>query len=120
MLRELTFGGIIQGIGQAVHEGCIYDPESGQLLTGSFTDYRMPRADDVPVIDLNFIDDIPCKSNPMGVKGCGEVGSTGAPPAVVNAVLDALSEFGVSAIDMPITQEKLWRLMNGNAQSAAT
>ena len=112
-------GGIIQGIGQAVHEGCIYDAESGQLLTGSYMDYRMPRADDVPAIDLNFIDDIPCKSNPMGMKGCGEVGSIGAPPAVVNAVLNALPEFNVSAIDMPVTQEKIWRLMNGNAQAAA-
>ena len=112
-------GGIIQGIGQAVHEGCIYDSESGQLLTGSYMDYRMPRADDVPSIDLNFIDDIPCKTNPMGVKGCGEVGSIGAPPTVVNAVLDALSEFNISAIDMPMTQEKIWRLMNGNARTAA-
>ena len=112
-------GGIIQGIGQAVHEGCIYDSESGQLLTGSYMDYRMPRADDVPAVELNFIEDYPCKTNPMGVKGCGEVGSIGAPPAVVHAVLDALSEFGVSAIDMPVTQEKLWRLMNGEAQTAA-
>ena len=112
-------GGIIQGIGQAVHEGCIYDSESGQLLTGSYMDYRMPRADDVPSIDLNFIDDIPCKTNPMGVKGCGEVGSIGAPPTVVNAVLDALSEFNISAIDMPMTQKKIWRLMNGNARTAA-
>jgi carbon-monoxide dehydrogenase large subunit len=111
-------GGIIQGIGQAVHEGCIYDSESGQLLTGSYTDYRLPRADDVPAVELNFIEDYPCKSNPMGVKGAGEVGSIGAPPAVVNAVLNALSEFNVSAIDMPLTPEKLWRLMNGNAQTA--
>ena len=111
-------GGIIQGIGQAVHERCIYDSESGQLLTGSYMDYRMPRADDVPVIDMNFVDDIPCTTNPKGIKGAGEVGSIGAPPAVVNAVLNALSEFNVSAIDMPITQEKIWRLMNGNAQTA--
>ena len=112
-------GGIIQGIGQAVHEACIYDSESGQLLTGSYMDYRMPRADDVPAVDLNFIDDIPCKTNPLGVKGAGEVGTIGAPPTVVNAVLDALSEFNVSAIDMPVTPEKLWHLMNGNAQTAA-
>ena len=112
-------GGIIQGIGQAVHEGCIYDSESGQLLTGSYMDYRMPRADDVPAVDLNFIDDIPCKTNPLGVKGAGEIGTIGAPPTVVNAVLDALSEFNVSAIDMPVTPEKLWHLMNGNAQTAA-
>ena len=112
-------GGIIQGIGQAVHERCIYDSESGQLLTGSYMDYRMPRADDVPVIDMNFVEDFPCTTNPMGIKGAGEVGSIGAPPAVVNAVLNALSEFKVSAIDMPITQEMIWRLMNGNAQTSA-
>jgi aerobic carbon-monoxide dehydrogenase large subunit len=110
-----VIGGVIQGIGQAVHEGCVYDPESGQLLTGSYMDYRMPRADDVPAIDLNFVEDIPCTNNPMGIKGAGEVGSIGAPPAVVHAVLNALSEFNVSAIDMPITPEKVWRLIHGNA-----
>ena len=67
---------------------------------------------------MEFIDDIPCTTNPTGMKGAGEVGSMGAPPAVVNAVLDALSEFNVSAIDMPITAEKIWRLMNGNARAA--
>ena len=108
-------GGIIQGIGQAIHEGCIYDDESGQLLTGSYMDYRMPRADDVPALDMKFIDDIPCTTNPMGIKGAGEVGSIGAPPAVVNAVLNALSEFEVSAIDMPLTPENIWRHMNGDA-----
>ena len=108
-------GGVIQGIGQAMHENCVYDPESGQLLTGSYMDYRMPRADDVPDVDLNFVEDIPCTSNPMGMKGAGEVGSIGAPPAVVHAVLNALTEFNVSAIDMPVTPEKVWRLVNGNA-----
>ena len=111
-------GGIVQGIGQAVHERCVHDPESGQLLSGSFMDYCIPRADDVPSFDMSFIDDIPCTTNPMGMKGAGEVGTGGAPPAVVNAVLDALSEFNVSAIDMPITAEKIWRLMNGSEQAA--
>ena len=111
-------GGIVQGIGQAVHEGCVYKPESGQLLSGSFMDYCLPRAGDLPAFEMNFIDDIPCTTNPMGIKGAGEVGSMGAPPAVVHAVLDALSAFNVSAIDMPVTQEKIWRLMNGNAQTA--
>ena len=105
-------GGIVQGIGQAVHERCVHDPESGQLLTGSFMDYCLPRANDVPSFDMNFVDDIPCTTNPMGMKGAGEVGTVGAPPAVVHAVLDALLEFDVSAIDMPITQEKIWRLMS--------
>jgi carbon-monoxide dehydrogenase large subunit len=108
-------GGVIQGIGQAMHENCVYDPENGQLLTGSYMDYRMPRADDVPDVDLNFVEDIPCTSNPMGMKGAGEVGSIGAPPAVVHAVLNALTEFNVSAIDMPVTPEKVWRLINSNA-----
>ena len=111
-------GGIVQGIGQAVHEGCVFDPESGQLLSGSYMDYCIPRADDLPAFEMEFIDDIPCTTNPMGMKGAGEVGSMGAPPAVVHAVLDALSEFKVSAIDMPVTPEKIWRLMNGNAQTA--
>ena len=71
-------------------------PESGQLLSGSFMDYCLPRADDLPAFEMNFIDDIPCTTNPMGIKGAGEVGSMGAPPAVVHAVLDALSAFNVS------------------------
>ena len=112
-------GAIVQGIGQAAIEGCIYDPESGQLLSGSFMDYRIPRADDMPAFEMEFIDDIPCTTNPMGMKGAGESGCVGAPPAVVHAVLDALSEFNISAIDMPITQEKVWRLMNGNVRTVA-
>ena len=112
-------GSIVQGIGQAVLEGCIYDPESGQLLSGSFMDYCMPRADDLPAFEMEFVDGIPSTNNPMGIKGAGESGCVGAPPAVVNAVLNALSEFKVSAIDMPMTREKIWRLMNGNAQTAA-
>ena len=114
-----TSGSIVQGIGQAVLEGCIYDPESGQLLSGSFMDYCMPRADDLPAFEMEFVDGIPSTNNPMGIKGAGESGCVGAPPAVVNAVLNALSEFKVSAIDMPMTREKIWRLMNGNAQTAA-
>ena len=82
-------------------------------------DYCLPRADNLPSFDMNFIDDIPCTTNPMGIKGAGEVGSMGAPPALVHAVLDALSEFDVSAIDMPVTSENIWRLMNGNAQTTA-
>jgi carbon-monoxide dehydrogenase large subunit len=114
-----TSGSIVQGIGQAVHEGCIYDPESGQLLSGSYMDYCMPRADDLPAFEMEFVQGIPSINNPMGMKGAGESGCVGAPPAVVSAVLNALSEFNVSAIDMPITQEKIWRLMNGNAQTAS-
>ncbi|MEM7426873.1 MAG: xanthine dehydrogenase family protein molybdopterin-binding subunit [Pseudomonadota bacterium] len=102
-------GGSVQGIGQAMLEGVEYDPESGQLLTGSYMDYCMPRADDLPAIQVGLNQDAPTKTNPMGVKGAGEAGATGAPPAVVNAVCDALSEYGISHIDMPLTSEKVWR-----------
>jgi carbon-monoxide dehydrogenase large subunit len=74
-------------------------------------DYCLPRADDLPAFEMEFVDGIPSTNNPMGMKGAGESGCVGAPPAVVSAVLNALSEFNVSAIDMPITQEKIWRLM---------
>ncbi|MBB3066973.1 xanthine dehydrogenase family protein molybdopterin-binding subunit [Limibacillus halophilus] len=106
-------GGLAQGLGQALLEVTAYDPESGQLLTGSFMDYGMPRADDMPRIDLEFIQDIPCATNPFGIKGAGEAGAIGAPPAIVNALVDALKPLGVRHLDMPVTPEKLWRLANG-------
>lgn len=106
-----TQGGIVQGVGQALCEECIYDPESGQLLAGSFMDYCMPRADDVPFFNLeNNI--VPATNTFLGVKGGGEGGTTAAPPALINAIVDALSEFGVTHIDMPATPEKIWRLIN--------
>jgi len=101
-------GGIAQGLGQAMLEGCIYDPDSGQLLTGSYMDYVMPRADDLP----NFVVDhtvTPCTHNPLGVKGCGEAGAIGSPPAFINALTDAL---GVRDIAMPATAERVWRAAN--------
>ncbi len=101
-------GGIAQGLGQAMMEGCSYDVESGQLLTGSFMDYTMPRADDLP----NFTVDhtiTPCTHNPLGVKGCGEAGAIGSPPAFMNALTDAL---GVRDIAMPATAERVWRAAN--------
>ena len=97
-------GGVAQGVGQAMLEGCIYDETSGQLLTGSYMDYCMPRAGDLPDIKLDFTD-IPCPHNPLGVKGCGEAGAIASPAALVNAVVNAL---GVD-IDMPTTPEKVWR-----------
>lgn len=102
-------GGTVQGIGQAMLEGVVFDAESGQMLTGSYMDYCMPRADDLPAIQVLLNQDEPTKTNPMGVKGAGEAGATGAPPAVVSAVCDALSEYGISHIDMPLTSEKVWR-----------
>ena len=103
-------GGIAQGIGQALLEGCVYDKETGQLLTGSYNDYAMPRADDLPLFALSTNVTL-CTHNPLGVKGCGEAGAIGAPAALTNAVVDALKPYGVTHIDMPITAEKLWRVI---------
>jgi len=103
-------GGIAQGLGQALSEGCVYDPDSGQLLTGSFMDYAMPRAASLPSIDFSY-NEVPCQTNPLGVKGCGEAGAIGAPPALINAVLDALRPAGVAEIDMPATPERVWRAL---------
>ena len=100
-------GGIAQGIGQALFEHGIYDRESGQLLTGSYMDYCMPRADDLPAFDVGMTATA-CPSNPIGVKGCGEAGAIAAPAAVINAITDAL---GVKEFDMPATPEKVWRML---------
>jgi aerobic carbon-monoxide dehydrogenase large subunit len=101
-------GGVAQGIGQALLEGCVYDPDSGQLMTGSFMSYQMPRAADVPFFDVG-IHATDCTHNPLGVKGVGEVGSIGAPAAVINAVVDALAHLGIKHLDMPATSERVWR-----------
>lgn len=100
-------GGLTHGIGQALLEHCVYD-EDGQLLTGSYMNYTMPRAADVPSFTLGR-HTTHCTHNPLGVKGVGEVGAIGVPPAIINAVVDALSEYGVTHIDMPATPEKVWR-----------
>lgn len=100
-------GGLVQGIGQALLENCVYDKESGQLLTGSFMDYAMPRADDIPTFKLDTVC-TPCTHNPLGTKGCGEAGAIGSPPAVINAVLDALAPLGVKELDMPASPGRVW------------
>ncbi|MGC9419936.1 MAG: xanthine dehydrogenase family protein molybdopterin-binding subunit [Rhodovulum sp.] len=108
-------GGIAQGIGQALLEGAAYD-EYGQLLSGSYMDYAMPRADDVPFYTVDHSCQTPCTHNPLGVKGCGEAGAIGSPPAVVNAVVDALQRAGhtgVTHIDMPLTPSRVWSAMQG-------
>ncbi len=110
-------GGIVQGIGQALLENCVYS-EDAQLLTGSFMDYCMPRADDVPFITVDHHTTL-CTHNPLGVKGCGEVGAIGCPPAVINAVVDALKPYGVSHIDMPATPEKVWQAIQAARPAAA-
>jgi carbon-monoxide dehydrogenase large subunit len=98
-------------VGQALLESTVYDDESGQLLSGSFMDYTMPRADDLPAIELSLLEDTPCTTNPMGIKGAGEAGAIGACPAVMNALLDALRPLGVRRLDMPATPERVWRAL---------
>jgi carbon-monoxide dehydrogenase large subunit len=110
IVRGQVHGGVAQGYGQAVLERTAYDPESGQLLSGSFMDYALPRADDLPDIEVELLE-IPCESNPLGVKGAGEAGAVGSPPALVNAIIDALSGDGITHIDMPATPEKVWRAL---------
>jgi carbon-monoxide dehydrogenase large subunit len=108
LLEGQTHGGIAQGIGQALMEEVVHEPVTGQLLSGSFMDYAMPRATDVPSIRAECRD-VPTPTNPLGVKGGGEGGAVGAPPAVVNAILDALAPLGVEDVPMPATPERVWR-----------
>ena len=111
LLAGQVQGGVAQGVGQAMLERTVFDLETGQLLTGSFTDYCLARADDLPAIEFSY-NVIPCRTNPLGVKGAGEAGAIGAPPALVNAVVDALAELGIEHLDMPLTPERLWRAIH--------
>jgi carbon-monoxide dehydrogenase large subunit len=108
-------GGLAQGIGQALLEGCRYS-EDGQLLTGSLVDYALPRADDLPHLNVELATGTPCTHNPLGVKGCGEAGAIGSPPAVINAILDALAPLGVTDIDMPATPYRVWQAISSAAR----
>ena len=110
IVRGQVHGGVAQGYGQAVLENTAYDASSGQLLAGSFMDYALPRAADLPDIEVELVE-IPCGTNPLGVKGAGEAGAVGSPPAMINAIVDALSSAGVKAIDMPATPEKVWKAL---------
>jgi aerobic carbon-monoxide dehydrogenase large subunit len=103
-------GGLAQGIGQALLEGAVYD-SSGQLVTASFMDYAMPRADDLPSFELHHTTTL-CPSNPLGVKGCGEAGAIGASAAVINAITDAI---GDNKLEMPATPDRVWHAIHGNA-----
>lgn len=100
-------GGLGQGIGQALVENCVYD-EDGQLISGSYMDYTMPRADDVPFFNVDQSVSTPCTHNPLGAKGCGEAGAIGSPPTVINAVVDALYDLGVTHVDMPASPARVW------------
>jgi len=108
IVRGQVHGGVAQGLGQALLENTAFDPDSGQLLSGSFMDYALPRADNFPSIEVDLIE-VPCASNPLGVKGAGEAGAVGSPPALINALVDALRPVGVTHIDMPATPEKVWQ-----------
>jgi aerobic carbon-monoxide dehydrogenase large subunit len=101
-------GGVVQGVGQALCENCVYDPATGQLLSGSFMDYCMPRADDLPTI-ASATENTVCTHNPIGVKGCGETGTIASPATVMNAVVDALSVYGITHIDMPASPQRIWQ-----------
>jgi aerobic carbon-monoxide dehydrogenase large subunit len=101
-------GGVVQGIGQALYEGVSYDAE-GQLLTASYQDYCVPRADDIPPIEVTLDDSAPCRTNPLGAKGCGESGAIGGPPCIANGVMDALSELGIKTLNTPLSPLKVWQ-----------
>ncbi len=108
-------GGLAQGIGQALVEHTVYDSESGQLLSGSFMDYALPRADDFPFFDIELIER-PTAANALGVKGSGQAGCIAAPQTVMAAVLDALRPAGVEALDMPATPERVWQALREAAR----
>jgi len=117
LLAGQVHGGIAQGVGQALLERCVYESESGQLLSATYQDYTMPRADDLTHIEF-VLNEVPCVTNPLGIKGAGEAGAIGAPPAVINALVNALSDYGVSHVDMPATPYSLWQIINNNHLSS--
>jgi carbon-monoxide dehydrogenase large subunit len=117
LLKGQIMGGIAQGLGQALMEVIAYD-EGGQLITGSFMDYAMPRAESLSYMDI-VSNPVPTRTNPLGVKGAGEAGNVGGLPAVMNAVIDALSPLGVRHVDMPCTPERVWRAMQEARAKAA-
>lgn len=109
-------GGVAQGLGQALHEHVVYDPDSGQLLSGSLVDYTLPRADHLPNIECRFIE-VPCRTNPLGIKGAGEAGAIAAPAAVMNALMDALAPQGITHLDMPATPLAVWQALQNPERS---
>jgi carbon-monoxide dehydrogenase large subunit len=118
IIHGQTHGGIAQGMGQVLMEHCVYDPESGQALAGSFMDYAMPRASDLPFYTTG-ISEVPSTTHPLGFRGGGEGGITPALGVIVNAIVDALAEFGVTHVEMPATPERVWRAMRNGARGRA-
>jgi carbon-monoxide dehydrogenase large subunit len=118
LLKGQVQGGVAQGVGQAMLERTVFDPETGQLVTGSFTDYCLPRAEDLPAIEFAY-NVVPCRTNPLGLKGAGEAGAIGAPPALINAIVDALAPLGVEHVDMPVTPERLWQTIRAAERQEA-
>jgi len=119
LLQGQIHGGVGQGVGQALSERAVYDHDSGQLLSGSFMDYAVPRADIVPHVKFDMHNSL-CKTNPLGVKGAGEAGAIGAPPSVVNAIVDAIyGHTGVKHVDMPVTAASLWKAIESNRKKSA-
>src|SRR5205807_3687855 len=115
LLEGQVHGGIVQGLGQALLEHTVYEEGSGQLLTGTFNDYAMPRADDLPFFSFST-HNVPCSANPLGIKGAGEAGAVGSPPAVINAIVDALNDkSGNRSIDMPAIPRRVWEALHGSA-----
>jgi carbon-monoxide dehydrogenase large subunit len=110
-------GGVAQGLGQALLEGCVYDNKSGQLVTGSYMDYTMPRAGDLPTLKVSTHNTM-CTHNPLGVKGVGEVGAIGSPAAIMNAVHNAVARLGIGHVEMPATPERVWRALNSAPKAA--
>jgi carbon-monoxide dehydrogenase large subunit len=108
LVKGQIHGGVVQGLGQGLFEQLAYDADTGQLLAGSFMDYAMPRAEDMPSFEVDSYE-VPTKVNPLGAKGVGEAGTVGSLPALMNAVNDALAPLGVRHLDMPVTAERVWR-----------
>jgi carbon-monoxide dehydrogenase large subunit len=116
LVKGQIHGGVVQGLGQALFEELVYDPQSGQLVAGSFMDYAMPRADDMPLFEVES-HEVPTQVNPLGAKGVGEAGTVGALPALINAVNDALAPLGVRHLDMPMTPARVWRAIRDAPRS---
>ena len=110
--RPADAQGVAQGIGQAAMERVVYDPESGQVLTGSMMDYQIPRADELPALTLETLP-TNAPTHPLGIKGCGEAGAAGGAPAVMNALIDAIARAGGGGLEMPATPERVWRALRG-------